>query len=127
MEELINQFIADILENGKLTNTSYQNLVVTKNEDGDVQITYKNPANDESVKEIRNYLENLEYSILDEASEFLHKASPDAYKALSRIDNPDSIDKLKDAFEKFKVQVKIVVNNRIAKLQSKIDSLKKIA
>lgn len=126
MEELINQFIADILENGKLTNTSYQNLVVTKNEDGDVQITYKNPANDESVKQIRNYLENLEYSILDEASELLRKANPDAYKVLSRIDNPDSIDKLKDAFEKFKAQVKIVVNNRITKLQSKIDSLKKI-
>lgn len=63
---------------------------------------------------------------MDEASELLRKASPDAYKALSRIDNPDSIDKLKAAFAEFKAQVKIVVNNRITKLQSKIDSLKKI-
>lgn len=126
MEEMINQFIADILENGKLTNTNYQNLIVTKNEEGDVNITYKNPANDKSVKEIQKYLDNLDYAILDVASERLRKVNPEAYKILSRINNPDSIDKLKEAFGVFKKHVKAVVQARIDKLQAEIQELNKI-
>lgn len=126
MEEMINQFIADILENGKLTNTNYQNLIVTKNEDGDVNITYKNPANDKSVKEIRKYLDNLDYTILDVASERLRSVNPEAYKVLSRINNPDSIDKLKEAFMEFKKQVKAVAQARVDKLQAEIQKLNKI-
>lgn len=126
MEEMINQFIADILENGKLTNTNYQNLIVTKNEEGDVNITYKNPANDKSVKEIQKYLDNLDYAILDAASERLRKVNPEAYKILSRINNPDSIDKLKEAFGVFKKHVKAVAQARIDMLQAEIQELNKI-
>lgn len=124
MNEILDQIINDILNNGYLTNTNLQNLSVVKNEEGDVVVTYKNPANNKDVKEIKKYLDSLDDEIMDEASEMMRKDHVSSYNVMAKqLKNPTNIDELKEAFKVFKSLVKNVVSSKIKSYSDKINQL----
>lgn len=123
MEEIF-EILNDILSNGKFTNLTNQNVQITKNENGDVNIIYRNPANNEEFKKIEEYFDSLDDDICSEASEHMKKNDIYSYNVISRnLDNPQNLDELKDAVIKFKNIVKEVAQSEIKELSERIDYL----
>lgn len=124
MYSILNEVINDILENGHLTNKDIQNLQVVKNEDGDVIITYKNPANNKDVKEARAYLDSLEDDILSDASDLFRAEDRELFCVIAeQLKNPSNPEKLKEAMTKFKGYVNKVVRDRVSDYEAEITRL----
>ena len=118
------KIVEDIMSNGKLTSAANQHLVVTKNEDGDVQITYKNPMHNETYKQIKEYIDNLDNAICDEASKALRAEKTDIFNTLSKeLNNPTDIKALENAANIFKEYVKNAANNEVESLSERINYL----
>lgn len=121
MENLFN-LLKNFLGQGEIPMGHYS-VQVTQDENGDFVVRYTNPKNSQVLKKIHEELDAIDDAIFIAAAEAFMKGSPDAYAVMAKIDDPQSIDEIQNAYNIFKTYVVDVAEKEIKSLNERANEL----